>query len=420
MIQHHRGVTGRSHSGAGPASEDALVERLRALESELAASPDEDFRAATRARLVAMAAVREPVAATAAVRRPEAARSALRRLLAPGADASAARWRSRLTAGLAGAALTVTALGGLLAASQGARPGDLLYDVKLGGEHTQLALASDSTRGRTLLDFASTRLEELTALTQEGASALPAGGAATPGTQTVLAAGPGVALVEDTLVAMDRQTTQGSWWLTTQAVPASDRVALTALRDWARHQSAGLAGLATAIPAPAQQAFTTSANLITAVAARATALQQAVSCAGGPATGGTDELGPVPAACPAPVPLPGSTTTTAAGGGAGSGSTAPSATPPSGSVPSGQAGLPSIAVPPSIRTGSGAPTPTTGRSVPALPSASVPGQSGGSLLPPLVPGGTPATPSSPLIQLPLPGPPASSPICVGQLICIGP
>jgi hypothetical protein len=417
-MRHHRGVTGRSHTGAG--TEDALVERLRSLESELAAFPDEDFRAATRARLVAMAAVREPVA-TAAVRRPATARRTLRRLFAPGADAPATRWRGRLTAGLAGAALTVTALGGLLAGSQGARPGDLLYDVKLGGEHTQLALASDSTRGRTLLDFASTRLEELTALTREGASALPAAGAAAPGTQTLLAAGPGVALVVDTLVTMDQQTTQGSWWLTTQAVPASDRVALSALSDWARHQSAGLAGLAPAIPAPARPAFTTAADLVTAVAARAAALQEAVSCAGGPGTGGTDELGPVPAACPAPVPAPvpapGGAATTVDGGNTTYGSTAPGTTPTTGAVPSDRTGLPSIAVPPSSRTGSAAPTATPGRSVPALPS--VPGPSGAPSLPPLVPSGTPSTPSSPLIRLPLPVVPSSSPICVGQLVCIG-
>ncbi|MCW2619460.1 MAG: hypothetical protein JWR28_2609, partial [Modestobacter sp.] len=405
-----------------------------------AASPDEDFRAATRARLVAMAAVREPVTTRAAARRPDTAGSTLRRLLASGAEAPAARWRSRVTAGLAGAALTVTALGGLLAASQGARPGDLLYDVKLGGEHTQLALASDSTRGRTLLDFARTRLDELTTLTRAGASALPASGAASPGTDPVLAAGPDVAVVADTLGTMDRQTTEGTWWLTTQAAPAADRAALSALSDWAQEQSTGLTGLAAAIPAAARPAFTTATDLVTAVAARAAALQEAVSCAGGPSTGGTDELGPLPAACPAPAPTPGSATPTSDGGRTTAGSRTPGATPTTGTVPSDQAGLPSIAVPPPPRTESGAPAPTTGRSgapvpttgrsgapvpptgpsIPALPSVGVPGPGGGSSLPPLLPPGTPATPSPPLIQLPLPVAPSGSPICVGQLICIGP
>jgi hypothetical protein len=139
-------------------TEEALVARLRSLSTGLAVTPDEEFRAATRARLVAMAAVRTP-AAEAPVRRAPAAAGRLRRLLAA-PDVAASRWRTRLTAGLAGAALTVTALGGLLGAAQGARPGDLLYDLKRGGEQTQLALAGDS-RGTTLLGFASTRLEEL-------------------------------------------------------------------------------------------------------------------------------------------------------------------------------------------------------------------------------------------------------------------
>jgi hypothetical protein len=419
---HHRGARGRSRSGTEV--EDALVERLQAMESEVAPAPGGDFRAATRARLVAMAAVREP-AATAAVRRPETARRILRRLLTPGA---AAHRRGRLTAGLAGAVLTVTALGGLLAASDGARPGDLLYDVKLGGEHTQLALASDSTRGRTLLDFASTRLEELTALTRGGTAALPAAGAASPGAQTVLAAGPDVAVVVDTLGTMDQQTTQGTWWLTTQALPASDRAALAELSDWAQGQSAGLARIATAIPAAAQPAFTAATGLVSAVTARAAALQEAVSCAGGPATGGTDELGPLPAACPAPAPTPaptpGSATTPAAGRGATTGSTATGATPATGAVPSDQAGQPGTAVPPAGRTGSGQPVPTNGPSVPAPPTAGVPGRTevpsppSPPLLPPLPTGGPP-TPSAPLVQVPVPVLPSSSPICVGRLICIG-
>ena len=52
-------------------------------------------------------------------------------------------WRARLTAGLAGAALTVTALASLVALSTDARPGDVLYGVKRGTEQTQLALAGD-------------------------------------------------------------------------------------------------------------------------------------------------------------------------------------------------------------------------------------------------------------------------------------
>ena len=116
-------------------TEQALVARLQALSTELAAAPDPQYRAATRQRLVAMAAVQAPGTAG---RRPPARVGVLRRVLA---GSTSSRRRSRLTAGLAGAALTVTALGGLLAAAQGARPGDLLHDLKRGGEQTQLSRA---------------------------------------------------------------------------------------------------------------------------------------------------------------------------------------------------------------------------------------------------------------------------------------
>ena len=130
--------------------EDAVVARLHSLAPHLDGEPDPAFRAATRARLVAMAAVRTPAPPPV---------SPLRRLLSEGIP-SAGRWRSRLTAGLAGAALTVTALATVVAVSTDARPGDVLYDLKRGTEETKLALAGDA-RGETLLDLASTRLEEV-------------------------------------------------------------------------------------------------------------------------------------------------------------------------------------------------------------------------------------------------------------------
>jgi hypothetical protein len=149
--------------------EEVAVARLEGLSLALDGDPDPAFRAATRARLVAMAAVRTPA--------PEPA-SRMRSLLSFRAvDSTPARWRSRVTAGLAGAALTVTALAGLTAVATGAGPGDLLYGLKRGTEQTQLALAADSTRGRTLLDFASTRLDELRALVEDDATALPVAGA---------------------------------------------------------------------------------------------------------------------------------------------------------------------------------------------------------------------------------------------------
>ena len=182
-------TTGSARRGvdAGSSTEEALVARLRQLSTEVAAGPDEEFRAATRSRLVAMAAVRTP-SAEGSSRRPPVRAGGLRGLLAGAADVPVPRWRTRVTAGLAGAALAVTAIGGLLGAAQGARPGDLLYDLKRGGEQTQLALASDAERGPTLLDFASTRLDELTALVGAEAGADAVAGSTPSGREAGLAA----------------------------------------------------------------------------------------------------------------------------------------------------------------------------------------------------------------------------------------
>src|SRR6478609_2104964 len=152
--------------------EDAVVARLHALAPHLDGEPDPAFRAATRARLVAMAAVRSP--------EPEPV-SGLKRLLAARPDeTSRPRWRARLTAGLACAALTVTAAASLVALAGNARPGDVLYGLKRGTEQTQLALAGDA-KGTTLLGFASTRLDELEQLVDQP-NALPATGNAEGGT----------------------------------------------------------------------------------------------------------------------------------------------------------------------------------------------------------------------------------------------
>ncbi|MBB3677980.1 hypothetical protein FHX36_003715 [Modestobacter versicolor] len=385
----HDDAPGPARRGAGdPAdAEAALVARLRALSSEHAVDPDEEFRAATRARLVAMAAVRTP--ATGSARRPTAPTGALRRFLAGGADPRPSPWRTRLTAGLTGAALTVTALGGLLAAAQGARPGDLLYDLKRGGEQTQLALAGDSQRGLTLLDFASTRLDELEELVgvQPGADAVV--GTTPSGGEAGLAAGPDVDLVLDTLQTMDEQTSEGTAELTARAVEESDPGALETLTGWAAEQQDGLAGVAGAVPTGAQGALAGSQELVGRVAARGAELRTAFGCPGGPAVEGADDLGPLPAACPAAPPAP-------AGTPAPSSSSTPAQVPPSGAVPPVDTSAPAA--------GTGGPAPTTA----ALPSAGAPGAPTAGGLPPVPAPTSTARPGLPLPSLPLPGAPSTS------------
>ncbi|WP_138761131.1 hypothetical protein, partial [Modestobacter altitudinis] len=297
MTGHGDGATGAPRRGVrSPRSEEALVERLQALSAAHAATPDEEFRAATRARLVAMAAVRTPAAA-GATRRPPARGRTLRRLLAGSADAPAPRWRTRVTAGLTGAALTLATLGGLLALAQGARPGDLLYDLKRGSEQTQLALAGND-RGLTLLGLATTRLDELGQLVGVQPHAAPAAGTA-PSGGGMLAAGPDVRLVVDTLQTMDAQTAEGTAALTAAALARSDTGALTVLTGWADEQQAGIDRLSRAVPTGAEGALAASRDLAARVAVRGGGLGRALDCPGGPSTAGTDELGPRPAPCPA-------------------------------------------------------------------------------------------------------------------------
>jgi hypothetical protein len=414
MTTEHDDVPGRSPR---PPHEDALVGHLYFLGTQLAASPTEEYRVATRARLVAMAAVRQPAAGSpGAVRSPVP--SSLRRLLAGGAP----RWRSRVTTGVAGTALTVSALGGLLAVSQGTTPGDLLYGVKRGGEQTQLALAGDATRGRTLLEFASTRLTELTALTRATATALPPTAPGPAGTTTILAAGPDADVVVDTLDTMDRQTTRGTWEVTTRSVANGDPRPLVDLAMWAAGQESGLVGLTGAVPEPAGPALTGSTDLATAVADRATALVAALGCTAGPATTGADDLGPLPVPC-SPDSTRAATRDEADGGadagvaagrvaagpsaGASDAGTAePGPSPASGTTPSVPAGTTEVVVPPATTGAPGGDGGTGGRT-PSSPSA---GMGRGGLpvpLPTLPRAGTPAPapvrPSTPpVIDLPVP------------------
>ncbi|MEU2347212.1 DUF5667 domain-containing protein [Modestobacter sp. NPDC049651] len=413
-----------------PLDREALVlTRLATLSTDLAGTDlvpavDEGFRRAARQRLVAMAAVRD-----AGVRSPAARPSRLRRLVTAGR-------RSRLTAGLAGAAVALTALGGLLAAAQGAGPGDLLYDVKRGGERTQLALAGDSSRGSTLLEFASTRLRELDALARQSTTALPAG-TAPAGRQVVLAAGADPALVVDTLRTMDGQTTEGTWWSATSAVEDRDPARLTELTRWATGQRRGLADVADALPQQTGEALTASEQLLTAVLGRADGLRAALACAGGPATDGADDLGPVPAPCPpaptAPVRAPGSSSP--------SGSATAPAAPSSGSAPTsapqtaaagaaaGEEGgsgagesAPASSAAPSATGRATAPsaTPSSGAgSGPGRGAGAAPGKGGGLPLPtrsgspaPAPTTAPPTTARPPLVDLP--------PVLPGVTLCVPP
>ena len=372
--------------------EELVVARLQALAPQLDGEPDPAFRAATRARLVAMAAVRSP--------EPEPVTGLKRLLTARPDDAMRPRWRTRLTAGLAGAALTVTAAASLVALADDARPGDVLYGLKRGTEQTELALAGDA-RGTTLLAFASTRLDELHDLV-DAPNALPAAGATDGASGSVLAAGADPQLVISTLETMDDQTTEGTAWLTGHAVTSDDERPIDELSTWVATQTDGLTELAPELPAAAGAAAQNSLKLLSDVMARADALHVALTCASGPAVGTSDDLGPTPAQClPEAVQAPGGPVSgTAPNTGAATGgvpTTEPVPTPGSGT--DGQAPGSGGQVPGT--GGTGVPLPSA-PSIPGLPSVTVPGSLPTTLSVPPLP--LPGTSSGPLVDLPSLGP----------------
>jgi len=280
-----------------------VVTMLQDLAPRLDVEPDPEYRRAARQRLVAMAAVRTPQPA-----RP----SALRRLLtARAVDAPAGRWRTRATAGLAGAALSVTSIAALVALAAGAGPGDVLYGVKRGTEQTQLALAGDS-RGQELLDLARTRLEELDDLDGDAG------------------------LVRSTLATMDDQTTEGASWYLARALDTTDPAPLDTVSRWAADQSAQLE--AVELPLDAADEVAGSQGLLDAITARADGWRAALGCPEAPETAGTDRLGPVPGACVVAVETPVTPPTaqppvTAIPGEPAPGGTPPQAAPAPGGTP---------------------------------------------------------------------------------------
>jgi hypothetical protein len=268
----------------------------------------------------------------------------------------------------------VTGLAVVAALAADAQPGDALYGVKRGTEQTQLALAGDA-RGRTLLGFASARIEELSVVLSEETSA---------------------DLVADTLATMDAQTVDGAAWLAGRAADSSSSAPLDELAGWSAGQSAILADLDPTLPAAARDDAAASADLLARIDERVEALRVALACPAGPATEGADDLGPRPVPCP-PTPAPvdedpeppraglsgtGATPTTAAPGEEATGSgTSPGSSGtggPTGSAdPSGSPGAPtsgpgsdSGGLPEVVPSAPGSPAP---QSLP-LPVPGTPGQ----------------------------------------------
>lgn len=375
-------VHSRSRSAAARDREEAVVARLQSLSTALDDEPSPDFRAATRARLVAMAAVRSPEPAQPGL--------AGRLLRARATDSARPRWRTRVTAGLVGAALAVSALGTLVALSADAQPGDLLYPLKRGTEQTQLALAGDD-RALTLLEFASTRLDELASAPEDAE------------------------LVVQTLATMDAQTTEGAALLVGSALGSGSAAPVQQLAEWSDDQAAELAEVQPELPAATAGAAQASLELLDAVDARIAAVEAALGCATVPPSPGSDDLGPIPGLCGIAVP-PATGTTPSTAPASPTGQQSAPATPAVPAVPGGGAtdpGAGSGAVPGSGSGPAGsAPTTAASPTAPSLPGpVPLPGSGNAAPAPSSLPAGT-TTP-----RLPPPLIDTSLPICLPLILC---
>jgi hypothetical protein len=189
--------------------------------------------------------------------------------------------RRRILAELLAAAVAVAiALGGIgMLLSKNALPGDALYGIKRAGESAELGLSfGDTAKAQKHLRFASNRLDELKGLGQADSAAY-----------------------QSTLADFQREARTGTAELTQLATQGSGQQ-LDQLRSWSLEQRGKLLAAQSAIPPAALGGFTSSAELVTRIEARAQTLMARLGCFQ-ITTGSTDDLGAIPqsGSCAPPV-----------------------------------------------------------------------------------------------------------------------
>jgi hypothetical protein len=205
----------------------------------------------------------------------------------PGGRAASRRSARRLTRSLVTGACAILLLGAMtVLLSRGALPGEMLYGVKRASESAEIGLTSgQEAKGLKHLEFASTRLEEVSDLI---------------GRQGTTAAGPGpvaaglgpdeTALVLDNLRSFDEQARTGSRLiLPLTAQPSGPSPAQ--LQEWARAQSARLDTLSPSLDGDGRAAAANSQEMLQRLDRRAGAYSGPRPCTTGSAS---DDLGPLP------------------------------------------------------------------------------------------------------------------------------
>lgn len=339
--------------------EVVLVHRLHTVGMVTAPPPTEEFRAALRTRLMAVAAV-QGVGDSA-----------------PAPAPSSVSWRSRLATLGAGVMAGVVAASGVAVASSRSLPGDPFYGVKRTTEDLQLRLADGAqAQGIRHLQFAATRLREVRGLVLgREASAVTTTPAVDADEQDD---------VRDALADMDEQTRTGVRLLTSAFRETRVSGPLEELRQFAARQGDGLRQMLPALGGPMLVQAQGSLTLLDGVRAEADELLMLVDCTSAcdpsqtaPAPAGGGAAGGSPCSCPTKVPVP---------------RTAPAP------APAAPAPAPAPAVQPSSSTG-----PTASRPPSEAPSAP--------------PSQAPSPPSDDEPEpLPLPGPtlPVSPPLPLGE------
>lgn len=200
------------------------------------------------------------------------------------------RSTSRLLTSLVGGACAVLLLGALtVLLSRGSLPGEMLYGIKRASESAEIGLTSgQEAKGQRHLDFAATRLEEVSDLIARDSTTAAGTGPSTPS-----AAGLGpdeAALVLENLRDFGEQARTGSRMILPLATqPSGPRPA--ELAEWARSQSSRLDNLSPSLDGDGRAAAADSQQMLQRLGQRATALGGPVRCESGTES---DDLGPLP------------------------------------------------------------------------------------------------------------------------------
>ncbi|MCH7232766.1 DUF5667 domain-containing protein [Glycomyces sp. L485] len=235
-----------------------------------ASRPSDDWRDATRRRLMAVAAD-EGIGATARHRAsaivPDAAGPPVLDEMFP------RRPRGGRRLAIVAALLTGTvAVSGVSAASGHALPGETLYNVKRSTERAQLALVgNDLGRGQLHLEFAGNRIQEATALAEDEDAAAGA------------------------LTDAANELRSGAVLLGELAVANDDAVPLDYIDLFGGEHRWTLETLVAELDGEARVAGDELTALLDRAALRSVELRAALGCT--EVGGATDELGPVPGGC---------------------------------------------------------------------------------------------------------------------------